>query len=187
MNIIDNITLDAKREAEVIRAISKFIPQAECIRSWTSYDSVEGIETKEIHWGFNFLGHEIEIFTSNNGKLVVNADNKYMVSYWWAADNGRITTSSPKPLNKWETYINEKMLEIFINVSDRRTPKWALSQSLTYGRYHCHAKGAEIICMDETTGKTTRLFHTPFGNMGWDVEFPFEIRKIVERSFVRKK
>ena len=186
MNLINNIKHDANQEAQVVKAIAKFIPQAELIRSWTSYDTVEGIETKEIHWSFNFLGHEIEMFTTHNGHMTVNIGGEYVMGYWWETTTGHMTMSCQRTLKKWETYISDKILDVMFTVSDTTSRKWALPQELHYGKYVVFSVNAEIICKNTTTGKVTRLFHTPFGGIGWDSEFPVEIKNIIMKNFMRK-
>jgi hypothetical protein len=186
MNLIANIKSDANTEAKVVKAISRFIPQAEHIRSWSSYDTVEGIETKELHWSFNFLGHEIEMFTTNKGHMTVNIGGEYAMGYWWETSTGHIATSRQRTLKKWETWLTDRILDVMIAVSDTSSRKYALPQELHYGKYIVFTVNAEIICKNTTTGKVTRLFHTPFGNIGWDSEFPVEIKNIIMKSFMRK-
>jgi hypothetical protein len=187
MDIIENIKRTSDKEAQVVKAIIKHIPQAECIRSWTSYDTVEkGIATKELHWRFNFLGHEIEMFTTHNGHMSVNISDEYTIGYWWSTENGYIATSHQRPLKKWETYISDKILDIMVSINDRSFGKWALPQELHYGKYVVFTVNAEIICKDTTTGKSWRLFHTPFGKIGSDTDFPVEIRDIIMKNFMRK-
>lgn len=187
MNLITNIKSDAYTEAKVLKAIGKFIPQAECIRSWSSYDTVEGIETKELHWSFNFLGHPVEMFTTNSGKMIVNISGEYVMGYWWETSTGHMAISRQRELKKWETYLTDKVLDIMFSVSDTSSQKYALPQELHYGKYTVFTVNAEIICKSETTGKVTRLFHTPFGNIGWDNAFPTEIRSIINKNFMRRK
>lgn len=186
MNLINNIKHDANQEAQVVKAIAKFIPQAELIRSWTSYDTVEGIETKELHWSFNFLGHEIEMFTTHTGHMTVNISGEYAMGYWWETTTGHIATSRQRTLKKWETYLTDRILDVMISVSDTSSRKYALPQELHYGKYIVFAVNAEIICKNTITGKSWRLFHTPFGGIGWDSEFPVEIKNIIMKNFIRK-
>ena len=187
INLIDNIRSDANKEVQVVKAIAKHIPQAECIRSWSSYDTVEdGIATKELHWRFNFLGHEIEIFTTHSGHMSVNIFGEYTIGYWWSTTDGHIVTCRQRTLEKWETYISDKILDIMFEINDRRFGKWALPQELHYGKYVAFTVNAEIICKDRTTGKGWRLFHTPFGKIGSDTDFPVEIRNIIMKNFMRK-
>lgn len=186
MNLITNIKSDANKEAQVVKAIAKYIPQAECIKSWSSYDTVEGIETKEIHWSFNFLGHEIEMFTTHNGHMTVNIGGEYAMGYWWETTTGHMATSSQRTLKKWETWLTDRILDVMFTVSDTTSRKYALPQELHYGKYVVFTVNAEIVCKNTITGKSWRLFHTPFGNIGWDNEFPVEIKNIIMKNFMRK-
>lgn len=187
INIIDNIRSDANKEVQVVKAIAKHIPQAECIRSWSSYDTVEdGIATKELHWRFNFLGHEIEMFTTHNGHMTVNIDGEYTITYWWETSTGYMTTSSSRPLKKWEIHLRDALIDVMFRVSDTTSRKWALPQELHYGKYIVFSASAEIICKNTITGNSWRLFHTPFGKIGSDTDFPVEIRNIIMKNFMRK-
>lgn len=186
MNLIANIKSDANTEAKVVKAIGRFIPQAELIRSWTSYDTVEGIETKELHWSFNFLGHDIEMFTTHNGHMTVNISGEYTMGYWWETSTGHMATSCQRPLKKWETYLTDKILDVMFYVSDTSSRKYALPQELHYGKYVVFTVNAEIVCKNTISGTSWRLFHTPFGNIGWDSDFPAEIRSIIMKNFMRK-
>lgn len=186
MNLIANIKSDANTEAKVVKAIGKFIPEANWIRSWSSYDSVDGITSKELHWSFNFLGHDIEMFTTNSGKMIVNISGEYAMGYWWETSTGHMATSRQRKLEKWERHLTDKILEMIIYVSDTSSKKYALPQELHCGKYVVFSVNAEIICKNEVTGKTSRLFHTPFGNIGWDNDFPIEIKSIINNNFMRR-
>lgn len=186
INLIANIKSDANTEAKVVKAIGRFIPQAECIRSWSSYDTVEGIETKELHWSFNFLGHKIEMFTTNKGHMTVNIGGEYAMGYWWEASTGHMAISRQREFKKWETYLTDKILDVMFHVSNTSSRKYALPQEIHCGKYTVFSVNAEIICKNTITGKSWRLFHTPFGNIGWDSDFPAEIRNIIMKNFMRK-
>ena len=126
------------------------------------------------------------MFTTHNGHMSVNISGEYAIGYWWNTEDGHMTTNRQRPLEKWETYISDKILDIMFAINDRRFGKWALPQELHYGKYVAFAVNAEIICKNTTTGKSWRLFHTPFGKIGSDTDFPIEIREIIMKNFMRK-
>ena len=118
--------------------------------------------------------------------MTVNIGGEYAMGYWWETTTGHIATSCQRTLKKWETYLCDCILDIMISVSDTSSRKYALPQELHYGKYIVFPVNAEIICKNTITGKSWRLFHTPFGGIGWDTEFPVEIRNIIMKSFMRK-
>jgi hypothetical protein len=188
MNLISNIKSDANREAKVLKAVAKTMPELECPRTYQSYDKHENIITKELHVEFSYLGTDCEFYTTADSKWKVIANGEYLATFWWDASTGRLSMCRrhEKPISKVEAHIIDKLLEVVIKTSQLNEKRWALPKEIRYGKYIVFPCNAEIICKDTKTDKSWRVFNTEYGMIGWDTEFPADIKRMLESNFLRK-
>lgn len=195
-NIINGITAMAIMEAKMVKAINYRIPQAENIRSWTSFDedtrvvahsrtagtpdiNISGIH-KDIHWKFDFLGHIIELKTIESGKIVLALDDVKAKEYFWSAEDGYFTSRSTKyEYKRWELYLIDQIYRAIFDITKKATKKYSLPKPMTYGEYKIVAVDAEIWCImnDKAVG---RIVNEWFGECIIDSSFPTEIGNMLK-------
>jgi hypothetical protein len=196
-NIINGITASAIMEAKMVKAIAYRIPQAENIRTWTSFDEdtrvivpsrtvgipdikVSGIH-KDIHWEFDFLGHKCELHSVESGKIILALDDVKAEEYFWSATNGDFTSRRLKDeSNRWELYIINQIHRAIFDITKKATKKYTLAKEMRYGEYKIVAAGGEIWCVkgERTIGRIVNTWH---GDPIIDNTFPVEIRQMLSK------
>jgi hypothetical protein len=196
-NIINGITATAIMEAKMVKAIAYRIPQAENIRTWTSFDEdtrvivpsrtvgipdikVSGIH-KDIHWEFDFLGHKCELHSVESGKIILALDDVKAEEYFWSATNGDFTSRRLKDeSNRWELYIINQIHRAIFDITKKATKKYTLAKEMRYGEYKIVAAGGEIWCVkgERTIGRIVNTWH---GDPIIDNTFPTEIRQMLSK------
>lgn len=183
INTLKGIKSDARNASKVVRVIAKYIPQTSNIKSWSSFDTLEGIETKEIHWRFSVFDHMYELYTRSDGKFWLTENSEYVASFWWSTRYGQFVMGRKDNPSKFEEYIIERLMKA-LRVASDLTPKYHMATEIKYGNYEIFTCCAEILCRNTSSGKMYRIAHTPFGGRVIDHRFPPEIETFINKNFL---
>lgn len=181
-------------DIKVATAVAK-IPgiNVDGIKVWSSYDSYKvseniSITAKEHHWSFQWMDHEIHMFTAESTeKMVVEIDGVRELTAFWSAQTGHLDMTYHNGNEKrWQKYLHERFWDILWDTSWHSASKWAMNLSeinayVTYGRYKIEAKDASLII---TAGNEKwRLGNEITGAPSWETNTPTEVLEFVKRNF----
>lgn len=185
-NIIGIIEDFAKKETSLVKQITRMIPHAKNLKVWSSYDTLENVETKEIHIKFSVIGTSFHVYTRSDGKIWLENDKeKYISSYWWSARYGGYVSSTKTDMTELESAVHEKLSKALYRCSEAWTPKFRIPEDFKYGKYEVYTVNATAYCKDSISGKITYVRHNPFGERIIGADFPPEILNLINRNFLR--